>query len=72
MFYYEKNSSNKAIGQLKASGYKPTGERQIRVNLQAIAGTGKYFQGIIGYEDTVVPDVESGLCFHGTARLWTG
>lgn len=53
----------KTLGELKASGYKPKSiKEEIRQNLivklQAKETT---FPGIVGYEDTVVPDVERAL-----------
>lgn len=53
----------KTLGELKASGYKPRSiKEEIRQNLivklQAKETT---FPGIVGYEDTVVPDVERAL-----------
>src|SRR6476620_5275850 len=51
------------IGELKESGYQPKSiKEEIRRNLigklQEKAGT---FTGIVGYEETVVPDVERAL-----------
>lgn len=51
------------IGELKEAGYKPRSiKEEIRANLvkklQAKVDT---FNGIIGYEDTVIPDVERAL-----------
>jgi magnesium chelatase subunit I len=53
----------KTLGELKASGYKPKSiKEEIRQNLivklQAKETT---FPGIVGYEDTVIPDVERAL-----------
>ncbi len=53
----------KTLGELKASGYKPKSvKEEVRQNLiQAIRGNRSPFNGIIGYEDTVIPDVERAL-----------
>src|SRR5690242_16687937 len=57
------NTNIKTLGELKKSGYKPVSvKEEIRRNLikklQDKEGT---FPGIIGYEDTVIPDVERAL-----------
>lgn len=51
------------IGQLKASGYQPKSIKQeIRDNLiKKISRKEETFPGIIGYEDTVIPDTERAL-----------
>ena len=51
------------LGELKASGYKPKSIREeVRQNLLAKLKAHKTtFPGIIGYEDTVIPDVERAL-----------
>jgi len=51
------------LGKLKASGYKPKSiKEEIRDNLVARLKKGdETFPGIIGYEETVVPDVERAL-----------
>lgn len=51
------------LGQLKASGYKPKSVKQeIRENLiQKIRDKENPFEGIIGYEDTVIPDTERAI-----------
>ncbi len=58
-----KKNSITTIGQLKASGYKPCSVKdEIRANLIAkLQQQENTFKGIIGYEDTVVPDVERAL-----------
>src|SRR5215216_3815024 len=53
----------KTLGELKKSGYQPRSvKEEIRKNLicklQKNEGT---FKGIIGYEETVIPDVERAL-----------
>ena len=58
------NISNiKTLGELKKSGYKPRSiKEEIRQNL--ISRLQKHestFSGIVGYEDTVIPDVERAL-----------
>jgi magnesium chelatase subunit I len=51
------------LGELKASGYKPKSiKEEVRDNLVARLKKGSAtFPGIIGYEETVVPDVERAL-----------
>ncbi len=51
------------IGQLKASGYQPRSiKEEIRQNLIAkLKGKQITFPGIVGYEDTVIPDTERAL-----------
>ena len=51
------------LGQLKASGYKslPVKE-ELRANLiKKIRGGEPLFEGIIGYEDTVMPDIQRAI-----------
>ena len=51
------------IRELKESGYKPKSiKEEIRQNLiKKLKGKEETFTGIIGYEDTVIPDVERAL-----------
>ncbi len=53
----------KTLGQLKASGYQPKSiKEEIRQNLiTRLQNSEPTFSGIIGYEDTVIPDVERAL-----------
>ncbi len=53
----------KTLGELKASGYQPRSiKEEIRQNLIAkLKKQETTFPGIIGYEDTVIPDVERAL-----------
>ena len=53
----------KTLGALKQSGYKSrTVKEELRENLiRSIQEKGNPFTGIIGYEDTVIPDVERAL-----------
>ncbi len=53
----------KTLGQLKKSGYQPkTVKQEIRDNLvQKLQNKEKVFDGIIGFEDTVVPDIERAI-----------
>ena len=53
----------KTLGELKASGYKPRSiKEEVRQNLIAKLKKGDpTFSGIVGYEDTVIPDVERAL-----------
>lgn len=51
------------LGALRASGYKPQSIRdELRNNmLQALRDKRKVFEGILGFEDTVLPDVERAI-----------
>lgn len=51
------------LGQLKAAGYKPRSiKEEIRQNLVSrLSQKEDTFSGIVGYEDTVIPDVERAL-----------
>jgi len=51
------------LGQLKASGYQPKSIKdEIRQNLiEKLKKQESTFPGIVGYEDTVIPDVERAL-----------
>ena len=53
----------KTLGELKKSGYRPRRiKEEIRTNLIArLRQHSPAFSGIIGYEDTVIPDVERAL-----------
>ncbi len=53
----------KTIGELKALGYLPKGIRQeLRDNLlKKLRNKEKVFEGIWGYDDTVLPDVERAI-----------
>jgi len=58
-----KRSKVKTIGELKASGYKPAPIREeMRRNLLAmIKKRRNIFPGIIGFDDTVIPDIENAI-----------
>jgi len=51
------------LAQLKASGYRPrTTREEMRLNLLARLRNGeRVFPGIIGYDDTVIPEVENAI-----------
>jgi magnesium chelatase subunit I len=51
------------LGQLKASGYQPKSIREeIRANLiTRLQSNSPIFEGIVGYEHTVIPEVERAL-----------
>jgi len=51
------------LGELKESGYKPKSiKEEIRTNLiKKLQNKQETFTGIIGYEDSVIPDVERAL-----------
>ncbi|MGN6292396.1 MAG: magnesium chelatase [Chitinophagaceae bacterium] len=53
----------KTLGELKKSGYQPKSiKEEIRQNLIAkLQKNENSFPGIVGYEDTVIPDVERAL-----------
>jgi magnesium chelatase subunit I len=53
----------KTLGELKASGYKPRSIKdELRQNLIAkLKRKENTFPGIVGYEDSVIPDVERAL-----------
>src|SRR5689334_17528704 len=53
----------KTLGELKKSGYKPVSIKdELRRNLiQKIRNKETTFPGIIGYEDSVIPDTERAL-----------
>jgi magnesium chelatase subunit I len=53
----------RTLGELKKSGYKPKSvKEEIRQNLvQKLQKKENAFPGIIGYEDTVIPDTERAL-----------
>lgn len=65
---YQKLSSKdllkiKTLGELKASGYRPASiKEELRKNLiQKIQQKEQVFEGIWGYEDTVIPDIERAI-----------
>ena len=53
----------KTIGELKASGYKPVSLREeMRRNLLAMIKERKnIFPGIVGFDDTVIPQIENAI-----------
>ena len=53
----------KTLGQLKSAGYKPKSiKEELRENLIiALRKKEKVFQGIWGYEETVIPDLERAI-----------
>lgn len=53
----------KTLGELRKSGYQPKSiKEEIRQNLIAkLQKNENSFEGIVGYEDTVIPDVERAL-----------
>ena len=55
-------TSIKTLGQLKASGYTAQSVKdEIRQNLMSWIQKGKSLPGILGYEDSVIPQLESAL-----------
>ncbi|MDQ0106585.1 magnesium chelatase subunit I [Chitinophaga terrae (ex Kim and Jung 2007)] len=57
------NTNIKTLGELKKSGYKPVSvKEEVRRNLiKKLQSKENPFPGIIGYEDTVIPDTERAL-----------
>src|SRR5271166_5574647 len=53
----------KTFGELKASGYKSkTIKDELRDNLiNKLQKKEQIFEGILGYEDTVIPDIERAI-----------
>ncbi len=53
----------KTLGQLKASGYTPKSiKEELRDNLiEKLKNKENVFEGIWGYEDTVIPDIERAI-----------
>ncbi len=54
------------LGELKSSGYKPKSiKEEVRHNLiSKLQQNENVFNGILGYEDSVIPDVERALLSH--------
>ncbi|WP_298741047.1 sigma 54-interacting transcriptional regulator [uncultured Chitinophaga sp.] len=57
------NTNIRTLGELKKSGYKPKSvKEEIRINLiRKLQQKENTFPGIIGYDDTVIPDTERAL-----------
>src|SRR5215470_8228751 len=53
----------RTVAELKASGYHPTNvKNEMRRNLVRIIRTGEpLFPGIIGYDDTVIPQLQNAI-----------
>src|SRR5678815_3724494 len=58
-----KTQNIKTLGELKASGYKPKSiKEELRQNLiEKLKRKENTFPGIVGYEDSVIPDVERAI-----------
>src|SRR5690606_6912093 len=58
-----KHTSIRTLGELKRSGYTPkTIKEELRENLIVKLRKGEtVFEGIWGYEDTVIPDIERAI-----------
>ncbi len=58
-----KKNSISTIGELKKSGYKPVSIKdELRNNLIDSLKNGKNpFEGILGYDDTVIPDIQTAV-----------
>lgn len=63
MFTREDTQKLKTLGDLKASGYRPRSIKdELRENLIAkLRRKEPLFEGIIGYEGTVIPDIERAI-----------
>src|SRR5436189_4970417 len=62
--YAKMNIKNiKTLGDLKASGYQPKSiKEELRRNLICkLQKKEKTFPGIVGYEDSIIPDVEGAV-----------
>ena len=57
------NERPATLGQLKASGYevRPVREEMRRNLIEKIRGGDEVFPGIVGYEETVVPQLENAI-----------
>src|ERR1700753_396908 len=57
------NNKIKTLGELKAAGYKPKSvKEELRANLIKQLRTGEGgFEGIVGFEDTVIPDLQTAI-----------
>jgi magnesium chelatase subunit I len=53
----------KTLGELRATGYKPRSVRQeLRENLiKKLKNKEEVFPGIIGFDDTVLPDIQRAV-----------
>jgi magnesium chelatase subunit I len=62
----------KTLGELKASGYKSKSiKEELRQNLiRKLKDNEVTFPGIIGYEDSVIPDVERAMLSNITSCSW--
>jgi len=60
------NSKPRTLGELKKSGYKPESVRtELRRNLlAALAAKKPIFQGIVGFEKTVIPQIVNAVLGH--------
>ncbi|MCL5028811.1 MAG: magnesium chelatase [Bacteroidetes bacterium] len=58
-----KATAIKTLGDLKKSGYKPASIKdELRKNLiTALKNNHNLFEGILGYEDTVIPDIQTAI-----------
>lgn len=62
-FSAQEISSITTLAQLRATGYQPVSIKQeLRDNLVALLSKGqKVFNGILGYEETVIPEIERAI-----------
>jgi magnesium chelatase subunit I len=56
-------ASIRTLGDLKAAGYQPKSiKHELRANLvERLRNRQKVFEGILGYDDTVIPDIQRAL-----------
>ena len=56
------------LGQLRASGYRPRGTKEeLRNNLlDRLRSGATAFPGIVGFDDTVLPELEGAICWPAT------
>lgn len=60
---YQFMTQASTLGQLKASDYKPRSvKEELRANLiEKLRSGEKIFQGIVGFDDTVIPDIQRAI-----------
>jgi magnesium chelatase subunit I len=63
MIFSKKFLATKTLGELKAAGYTPRSVKdELRENLiQALKEKKTLFEGVVGYEDTVIPDLQRAI-----------
>lgn len=63
IFQYKMMNKAKTLGELRASGYRPQSiKEELRTNLiQKLKRKEKVFEGIVGFDQTVLPDIERAI-----------